>query len=283
MVTRFEDRRFGVEIEAYGVPAARLAAALSEAGIPCEVQRYNHLTQRVWKVVPDASIRGEYPFELVSPPLCGLEGLETLRRVASVLAQLGARVNHSCGLHVHHDARDLGVEQMRNLIRLYARMEPVLDEAMPPSRRGSRNHYCVSMRPYGEDSILARRLDEARTIQELAWFFPNRYYKLNLHAWLRHGTIEFRHHAGTINADKIVAWVIFTQILVQRAASGRVTYRERRAGYCRGNPRDLLVVDLGMHAYWRQVDALLQWAIHYIANRIRHFRRAGLAVAEEAA
>ena len=286
-LTQFDQtRRYGVEIEAFGVDPEIVARALRNEGIPCEVQAYNHRTQGVWKIVSDASIQGPHPFELVSPPLRGHEGLETLRKVAKILQRLGVRVNRTCGFHVHHEAIDFEAKHLRNLIRLYARMEPTIDEAMPPSRRANRNRYCQSVRDYLTWRDNDRLLEGCQATDTVVYWLRARYYKLNLYSWLRYGTVEFRHHGGTTNPDKMVAWVVFTQMLVTKArTSSRITYRERRAGYCRQNPRDLLAVDLGIHAYWRQVDSLLQWAIHYLAARIRQHRlaaRTGVAIEEAA-
>ena len=62
-------RTFGVEIEAHGIEPRALAAELTAAGIECHPEHYNHSTRPFWKVVSDGSVRGELPFELVSPVL----------------------------------------------------------------------------------------------------------------------------------------------------------------------------------------------------------------------
>jgi hypothetical protein len=57
-----------------------------------------------WKAVPDGSIRAPEGFtavEFVSPKLVGEAGLTAAVAVVERLAALGARVNDSCGLHVH--------------------------------------------------------------------------------------------------------------------------------------------------------------------------------------
>jgi hypothetical protein len=36
-----------------------------------------------------------------------------------------------------------------------------------------------------------------------------RYYKLNLAAYVKHGTLEFRQHAGTLNLNKMINWIMF--------------------------------------------------------------------------
>jgi hypothetical protein len=45
----------------------------------------------------------------------------------------------------------------------------------------------------------------------------DRFVKLNYQAFWRHGTVEFRHHSGTVDAAKIIKWVVFCQKLVETA------------------------------------------------------------------
>lgn len=50
---------------------------------------------------------------------------------------------------------------------------------------------------------------------------PGRYYKLNLRALERHGTVEIRHPAGTQNAAKVGAFVLLALLLAEASISGR--------------------------------------------------------------
>lgn len=193
-----ERRRYGIEIEAGNVDRNVLARELRAAGIDCTVEFYNHQTRSTWKLVTDASIRLHAAFELVSPPLKGQDGLRQIRTVCGVLAALGAEVNSSCGLHVHHEAKDLKGHHLQRLVKLYYKAEPQIDTLMPRSRRGDMNTYCTAARWDRDDQR------------------GSRYYKLNLHSLELHGTVEFRHHSGTVEADKIINWVLFTQRIVAR-------------------------------------------------------------------
>ena len=98
------NRNFGVEIEAYNCTRDRLARELTAAGIRVEVEGYNHTDHTDhWKLVTDSSLHGNNTFELVSPILHGEQGLEELEKVCWVLDLCNAKVNDSCGLHVHMD------------------------------------------------------------------------------------------------------------------------------------------------------------------------------------
>lgn len=277
-VTAFDrNRTFGVEIEFTNMSETdifTLARKLTEVGITTRYEGYNHETRDTWKIVTDASVRNakhRCGFELVSPPLKGIEGLKELEKALKVLNKTSAKVNRSCGLHVHHDATRWGVKEFKNAYRLYSRMELTLDEAMPRSRRGSNNYYCMSNR-----AVLASRLDQfeaIKTIEGLRDFWGSRYYKVNMESWWRHGTIEFRHHSGTIEADKIINWIVFTQLIVNRAESSRklkVNLDDKR--YKRTNPWRLVAVEFALHNKGDQMENLIKDAIEWVAGRITHFR-----------
>lgn len=54
-----------------------------------------------------------------------------------------------------------------------------------------------------------------------------RYFGLNLQSAFKHGTIEFRCHGGTIEADKIVPWAAFCSALLDFAKRAKIADIER--------------------------------------------------------
>jgi len=134
------NRKFGIEIEAYGVDMHNVVQALRDAGIDASAPGYTHQTTSYWKAVTDGSLSGAHAFELVSPILEGEAGLESIKTVCGVLNSLGVKVNRSCGLHVHVDARDATQLQLGNLLKQWAKFEGNVMELLPPSRR--ENTYC---------------------------------------------------------------------------------------------------------------------------------------------
>lgn len=218
------NRKFGIEIEAFNVERRVVAQALNAAGIACEVQGYNHHISDVWKVITDSSIVGcSNGFELVSPVLSGNAGIEQVKKVCEALKTIGVKVNKSCGLHVHIDARQLSVRDIKAVIGRYALNEDIIDAFMPISRRGNNNRYCASiLNDYQSQSQAFQTLEDCITIRDIAEDFAHedRYFKLNIQSYLRHGSIEFRQHSGTIVADKIVNWIGFCQQFVDGAVAG---------------------------------------------------------------
>ena len=209
------NRKFGIEIEAYNCTRERLARELREAGIAVTVEGYNHTTRPHWKLVTDDSLNGNDTFELVSPILIGEAGLRELEKVCRVLDLRDVKVNESCGLHVHIDAAGFKMETWRNLAPSYKHLEPVIDRFMPASRRD--NYYCKGLGHVSDAMIRS-----ARTVDELKSRIGNRYHKVNLEAYSRHKTVEFRQHSGTTNFTKIRNWVLFLHTMVTFATREQV-------------------------------------------------------------
>lgn len=223
-----ETRTFGVEIEFKGNRTI-VQDYMNEHGVECHIEGYNHTTRHHWKIVTDASCE----YELVSPPLCGQEAFRQLKVACDALAAAGARVDKTCGLHVHHDANDLDVRSFANIFALYIKLEETIDTFLPNSRRASNNQYCPSLglTPEQKQRKL-NQLKKARTIREIAEdIYPSRYVKVNAQSYLRHGTIEFRQHSGTVEYEKIANWVMFTQRIVERAKEGNVQYTYKESNF----------------------------------------------------
>lgn len=197
-------RSFGIEIECFGPTMEQAAEAIRATGIEIEVEGYNHHTRPVWKIVPDSSVANG--FEVVSPILSGNDGLGQVKKVATALVGAGAKVDRRCGFHVHVDARDLTGADLVNCVRRYAAHESVIDSYMPEARRAGNNNFCRSM------SGILRYFENPTTTEApraVAGRVSERYYKFNLCAFLRHGTVEFRQHSGTVDYRKMLNWIAF--------------------------------------------------------------------------
>lgn len=211
-------RTFGIEFELVSpVPASDLESALRAAGVP--VYNYGAYTTRnsmtAWTIKTDSSIHtrriGGRGYEIVSPPLRGKRGEAMVRKVLKVLNDMGCSVNQSCGTHVHVGASDLSVDGIRNVVLGYAAHQEAIDMLHAPSRRQSAyNNYCRAHRPRELETVR-----DARTVSGMA--VGTRYLNVNLNAYPRIGTVEFRQHGGTLNATKILAWVSMVRGMVQAA------------------------------------------------------------------
>ena len=188
---------FGVEIECYNVERADLIDEASLRGLQVRSEGYNHDdNEHYYKIVRDGSLTGENSQEVVSPILNGEKGFNSLRTLCSALGSVNAKVNRSCGLHVHIGAACMTDEHYCRLVRNYQRLEGVIDTFMALSRRGNNSRWCHTLQGIDFSGCTTKR-DIARAMNY------DRYYKVNAIAYERHKTIEFRQHSGTTEYEKI--------------------------------------------------------------------------------
>ncbi len=271
------DRTFGLEIEFITqLSRAEVYAALEANGVTTTRTRsYTHELTQGWKVVTDASVLGG--LEVVSPILSGLDGLEDVVRVLSVLDAIG-RVDVSCGIHVHVGASDLSDAGVRRLVRLAddAWRNRGVRYLVSPSRRA--NQYCRALL-----AETVRQAVDGERVRYPSRHTQDRYQWLNL-APLRpdsYGTVEFRLHQGSLDGEKVAAWVVFCVRMVVVAAEdgpgatpGRRGFRKRDAGETSKQAATCLLIDLGLKTYKRdryEADPVCAWAGSYLSARHAHF------------
>ncbi|GER94841.1 hypothetical protein A45J_2607 [hot springs metagenome] len=202
---------FGVELEMNIRSREELKRKLTEAGIDAALTGYtgNTSVDNPWRIGTDGSIRIDNGFEgteLVSPKLFGADGFATLKKVLYIVNDVGTRINKSCGFHVHIDAWNWDTSLMLELAKIWAKIEiPFLWYLVSPKRRN--NNFCKAV-----DTNYLLRLAEGR--------YPDRYYSLNVSAFHRHRTLEFRLHNGTTDPEKILPWIIFLLKLVDSVKKG---------------------------------------------------------------
>lgn len=226
---------FGVELEFImpdGMTMDRVARLITDGGVPCRYEGYNHSNRGSWKVVSDGSLNSHRGAEVVSPVLQGENGFAQLRKVCDALTAARVRISRRCGLHVHVGATNEGVGFFRNLVKTYAGAEQLLDTVMAPSRRGSNNQYA---QPVRFNSFTANAIDQANNLNQVASAIGQhsgsgnarsngRYCKINLQSFWQHGTVEFRHHQGTVEKMKVENWTRLCLRMCVAAKNGTQVY-----------------------------------------------------------
>jgi len=200
----------GVEFEIFGVPRSQIIEAFRKKKLNIESESYNHTTRSYWKIVYDASVTGREGCEVVSPVLTGTRGLVDLRRALQALSDCGALVNRSTGLHVHFGASGLSLQQWKNLLINYHGLEPIIDQMMQQTRRN--NQYAQSLRDIRD---FTSKVQSDSSFRQLRDTLGTRYRKVNLESFDRHGTVEFRQHAGNVEIDSVINWVLFLHYLIE--------------------------------------------------------------------
>jgi hypothetical protein len=221
------NRTFGIELEVYGASRESLIREITRAGIQIEGQTYNHRTSTQWKIVSDSSISGANGNEIVSPVLTGLDGMEQIKKICIGLNRAGAKINNSCGFHVHFGANDFNLDNFKNLLTSFTHLEEKFDDIIPASRRANNNSFCknISSITAGNKITTIQKINSATSINSMASsvFGGGRYYKLNVQSFLRYGTVEFRQHSGTTQFSKIKNWILICGRLVEYAKQNGVT------------------------------------------------------------
>ena len=280
---KLTNRTYGVEIEFKTASGCRpssleadaerrtIATALRTAGVSAQVESYNHDTKTWWKLVSD----GSAGHELVSPILKGEEGFREIRKVCKVLVSLGYKVDKNCGFHVHHGARDLTTDNIKAVFALAIKWETVIDKLVAPSRVG--NGYCCSNNPSrsytfeGTKSAL-NLLKNTADVRRYGSCGHDRYLKVNYTAFLRQGTIEFRQHQGTLDADKMIWWIILTQNFITKSVECGASYTVSRTGICFKRFRDML----GSTGVALENNAYVKAAAKMTVDRWHEFSSIGL-------
>jgi hypothetical protein len=217
-------RKFGVEIEFVGAQYEDVIREMEARGVRVYFAGYTHRVDAAsWKIVRDGSV--PLGWELVSPPLSGRDGLAQLRQACAALAAAGARVDRRCGLHVHHDVGDLSGADFRRLLHGWSRNQRATNGLVAPSRRNSQWAGPLTREDLSRaDSLPA----DAVGVDGLRGFFGGyrdeyrRYRSLNVESFPRYGTVEIRQHQGSMNYEKIAAWVAFGQAFIAAAKAGDV-------------------------------------------------------------
>ena len=241
-------QKFGIEIEMTGITRAAAAQVIAghfntsatHVGGIYDAFAVRDGDSRQWKVVSDSSIRREsrrggsrnaaYAVEFVSP-ICRYEDIGTIQEIIRKLRTAGAKVNSSCGIHIHIDASPHDVKTLRNIVNIMAAKEDLLYKTLKVNV--SREHYCAKADTRFLDELNAKRPTSMDTLESIWYngrsgrnfhYDESRYHGLNLHSVFSKGTIEFRLFNSTLHAGEIKSYIqlcmaISHQALVQKSAS----------------------------------------------------------------
>ena len=246
------NRTYGVEAEFVShISQVTVANLLNNKfrGTEFRGESYNHATVPYWKVITDSSVRSRnhcYGLEIVSPILKGKKDLKTLTKILNFMeSNENFEVNSTCGIHVHVDVNDANTNQIANCVKLYSKQSEYIDAILQPSRRAdgtkgiqwARNAYDRMGYDRGDNNALFNMIDQhlinsevegqstLATINGLCSAMGGRYNSVNLNAYRKYGTVEYRQHGGSLNAEKVCNWVVFVTNLTDRACKARKIFK----------------------------------------------------------
>lgn len=258
-----KDQCFGVEVEMTGITRRQAAEALAAyfgtsvhyCGTYYDTWGVTDPEGKEWKLMSDGSIqaerkiaggyesvgRGEYQVEMVTPKLT-YDELPKLQECVRRVRKAGAKVNGSCGIHVHVDAANHNRQSLKNLIGIMYSKEDILFKALQVSESRA-ERWCQKVREPMLRQARTLSSDETTDLTQLEriWYEGNvestehynwtRYYALNLHSVFYRGTVEWRCFNSTLHAGKVAAYVnlclaISAQAIAQRSTVMRKTHSE---------------------------------------------------------
>lgn len=239
------DLRYGVEIETIGQTRQAVAVAIQSVvggnvryvGGTYDAWEVQAADFRTWKVMTDSSLSAERSrqAEVVSPIL-RYDDLKAFQEIVRTIRRAGAKVDASCGIHVHVDASAFDGRTLGNLAKLVYKQEPLILKALGVAERRLASY----TKPIDPELIAKIERHRPRSKDDLSrlWYGydcpaprhydSTRYHGLNLHnVWYR-GTVEFRWFEATLHAGKVKAYVQFALALAAKALASRGASSQRR-------------------------------------------------------
>lgn len=259
-----KDLPFGVEIEMTGLTREQAAKAAAElwnttarrTGRAYDTWEVKDPEGKTWKFMSDGSISSErwssgeyastndsdYRVEMVTPKL-EFDEIPKLQEAVRAVRKAHAKVNDSCGLHVHIDASRFDNQSLKNLMSIMYSKEDLLFQALQvPESRVRR--WCQPVREGMLQQARRMTAGASRSRLERIWYQGNvsthehynwtRYHALNLHSVFYRGTVEYRMFNSTLHAGRVKAYVhlalgISSQALEQRGSQMRKTQTDNPA------------------------------------------------------
>ena len=182
---------------------------------------------------------------MVTPKLTYAE-LPKLQECVRRVQKTGAKVNSSCGIHVHVDASNHNRQSLKNLIGIMYSKEDILFKALQVNEERAAQ-WCRKVREPMLRQARTLSSDETPDLTQLEniWYEGfeddgrdrhdhynrSRYYALNLHSTFYRGTVEFRCFNSTLDPGCVAAYAnlclaISSQAIAQRSTVMRKTQSE---------------------------------------------------------
>jgi hypothetical protein len=272
-VTNTTGRTFGVEIETVGLSEDSALAAI-EGVVSARRAQYSSRDYSAWSVKGDGSLESPNGMaaEIVSPVMTwgDPDHYAQVERVTRALREAGARVNETCGLHVHVGASDLSRTELMGVVKAYTSAQDSIDHNISPDRDSAQ--WAKTWPSWEVPAVRYAEMDwNAMRDTFITGGYMDRYMTVNLAPFADRGTVEFRQHHGTLNPRSILAWAGLCVSLVKLGSE--VEHRETWAYRAEaGQDWD------GVYAFLKRYDSLDQHA-----EAFRFTRATGLAGAMAAA
>lgn len=232
------NQKFGFELEFGGISRAKAIQVVAKTLGNSQFNLGNEIfdsKNRKWKIVRDGSVnpQGGDQNELVSPPLM-MEDMDLVQEVVRNLRKAGAKVDLSCGMHVHVDLANYSVKSLKNLVKYYAKYEEMFYKAAQvlPNRAAGFANKLNNKHPKLINEIgTVKSLDDLKKLwygydkQNINHYDESRYAGLNLHnIWYKgwySGTVEFRLFNSTLHAGEVRSYITLALAISAKALNAK--------------------------------------------------------------
>lgn len=203
---------------------------------------------RKWSIVKDGSVHkmdgslddngnpAKGGNELVTPPLM-YKDIDTLQELVRKLRKAGAKVDESCGIHIHVGLQPYTAKSLKNLIKFYGKYENMFYKSVQvlPNREDGYTRKLAVRHP-----SLVNEIGKVKTMEDIMGLWYNghnpfeeqklhysqtRYSGLNLHnIWYKgwySGTVEFRFFNSTLHAGKIRSYITLILAISTKALNAK--------------------------------------------------------------
>lgn len=163
-----------------------------------------------WKATFDGSISAQVGYtavEIVSPKLKGFDGVVQIVQVLDDLAERGAIVNSTTGIHIHVDGTNLDIRDIKKIKQMFVQYEKLFFSALGDRANGRyTNYYCKPSAQWDDNRDSE---DKYRSLNFVNW-----------HNYSQKKTIEFRLFTGeghNLNPENVITYIMMCVGLVVRS------------------------------------------------------------------
>jgi len=245
-----KNQTFGIELEMFAdrakmaqVVAGHFNSIAVYIGGSYSTYQITDRLGRKWQLMTDSSIRDmnlntsnrAMQCELVSPIL-NYSDIEDYQELIRKLRKASAKVNDSCGCHIHIGAKKHTGQTLKNLLNIFYSKNDILYRALDVKQR--RAFFCKEL-----NDTLLDRVNELKkpTVKDIidTWYLTlstrdrqihyndSRYHGLNLHSYERIGTVEFRMFNATLHAGELKSYIQLVLAINNQALTQRSARREK--------------------------------------------------------
>ena len=229
MKINMKEQNFGLELEFTGLTREKASQIVGKVITGRYVSSYAGGVYRAWTVFDaqgrkwtvesDSSIatQGGEQCEFVTPK-CSYDDIPMIQEIIRALRRGGAKVNQSCGIHIHVDGSNHDAKSLKNLIYTFRAKEDLIFKAVG-TQQSRLGRWCkpIDDSLVGNVKKLGKITDDALKDTWYQTYAPfegrgnhynsSRYHALNLHSMWYRGTVEFRCFEATLHAGEVRAYI----------------------------------------------------------------------------